>query len=110
MGDRGEIFLSSLCQKEARGVDEGGGTILDPIYINFIAFKKWVIERISAYGCLHRVLYFYPNQYARAQVAAAIETSSIWNVKKSIPQRDIYSPHDELPISFCLRWPLLDTV
>ena len=51
LGDRGEIFLSSRSQKVALGVDEEGGeeeegeqTNLDPIYVNFLSFKKWVLE------------------------------------------------------------------
>ena len=55
VGHKGEIFLSSRCQKVALGVvkgrKDGGGEeekeqILDPIYVNFLSFKKRVLERI----------------------------------------------------------------
>ena len=84
VGDRGKIFLSSRCQKVALGVDgEGKGTILDPIYLNFLSFKKGFLEQILASGSLQRAVYFHSNLYARLQVAATIATLSIWTLKIS---------------------------
>ena len=67
------------------GVDKGEGNeeILDPIYVNFLSFKKGVLERILACGFLHRALYSYSNPYARAQDAATIATLPIWTLKMS---------------------------
>ena len=65
VGDRGKIFSSIRSQKVVLGADEdkgkgGGGKeqILDPIYVNFLSFKKGVLERISACGFLHGALCF----------------------------------------------------
>ena len=52
--------------------------ILDPIYDNFLSFKKGVLERISACGFLYRALSSYSKRYARAQVAATLQ---IWTRK-----------------------------
>ena len=70
----------------ALGVDiEGGGkgTISDPIYVNFINFKKGVLELILARDFLHHGLYLYFNPYTRAQVAVTIAILSIWTQKTS---------------------------
>ena len=80
MGQRGEIFQSSLCQKVAPGVVKEGERkeqILDPINVNFPSYKKWVLKRISACGFLHSVLYFHSEPYARAQVPAVTKTLPI---------------------------------
>ena len=59
-------------QKVALGIDggEGGGkgTILDPIYVNFVSFKKGALEQILAGSFLQRALYFDSKRYARAQL------------------------------------------
>ena len=104
VGDRGEIFLSSWCQKVVLGVDkeEGGEKeqILDPIYINFLSFKKGVQELILTCSFLHHAFHFNSEPYARAQIAATMPT---WTLNlSSSTMTYIYIPHSKLPLSFWL--------